>query len=187
MLNKKELYIVGFGKFGNTILRKTLDSRINAKRLCVIRNSSMNDDFGDDSIKFIDLNNDYDYLLSNIAGKLTSTENKKIILIAGLGGNTSGYIFERLTMKLIELQSDFYSIGTIPFNFEGSKKKNKANHTVVKLQPLPNFKAIDSNLIKEVHSGKIGIAEAFNFVDNIILEFISNISKENHTNNMSLN
>ncbi len=187
MQTKKELYIVGVGKFGKTILRKTLDSGANAKRLCFIRNYSLNNNIANSSIKFIDLNNDYDYILSNIAEKLTPIGNKKIILIAGLGGNTSGYMLEKLTKKLIELQSDFYSIGTIPFNFEGSKKKNKAYHTVVKLQSLPNFKAIDSNLIKEVHSGKIGLAEAFNFVDNIILELINNISKENHSNNMSLN
>lgn len=175
---KKELYIIGIGSMGETILEKFTKTTKNIKCLNINGYPERRGCPKQMSYKYLDLNGTVEMIMDNLMKELQPVENKKIVVVSGLGGRTSKDYFEKITYKLIELRCDFYLIGTIPFRFETALRLNIATPTIKRLHHLHNFKLIDNDSTMRLYSENPTLKETFNIIDNVILKVLEGVCEE---------
>ena len=175
---KKELYIIGIGSKGETILEKFTKTTKNIKCLNINGYPERRGCSKQMSYKYLDLNGSSEMIMDNLMKELHPIENKKIVMISGLGGRTSKDYFEKITYKLMDLRCDFYLIGTIPFKFEGIPSLNRAIPTIKRLHHLHNFKLIDNDSTMRLYSKNPTLKEALNIIDNVILKVLEGVCEE---------
>lgn len=177
------LHLIGIGKVGKKILEKAYGAGVNTKLTCIIKNHHRINQM-DAPIEFIDFEPQFIKTPASVLNLIChNPANSSFVIVAGLGGRSGALLIESLTDYFRNNGIPHYSIGVCPFVFEGTSRRQKAINTIQKLQSSPGFTYFDNNLINEKHNGKIRIGEAFNKVDDAIVELITNLS----TNNPSLN
>jgi cell division protein FtsZ len=109
--------------------------------------------------------------------KALSSSTEMLFITAGMGGGTgtgAAPIIARLA-KEIELPEDegetilVIAIVTLPFSFEGRKRKQQAERGIEELRKYADAVLIISNdKLRELY-GDLGISEAFKIADNVLL------------------
>ncbi len=117
--------------------------------------------------------------------KVLSSNTEMLFITAGMGGGTgtgAAPIIARLA-KEIELPEDeggsilVIAIVTLPFNFEGRKRKQQAARGIEELRKYADAVLIISNdKLRELH-GDLGISEAFKIADNVLLTAAKGIAE----------
>jgi len=117
--------------------------------------------------------------------KVLSSNTEMLFITAGMGGGTgtgAAPIIARLA-KEIELPEDeggsilVIAIVTLPFNFEGRKRKQQAVRGIEELRKYADAVLIISNdKLRELH-GDLGISEAFKIADNVLLTAAKGIAE----------
>ncbi len=92
------------------------------------------------------------------------TGNDKIVLMAGLGGETGTPLMERLSWWLHDNRREFMVICNMPFTFQGRKIRERALQTKSRLSVLPNFRCLDLDDIGKPY-GHMLLREVFERAD----------------------
>ena len=117
--------------------------------------------------------------------KVLSSNTEMLFITAGMGGGTgtgAAPIIARLA-KEIELPEDeggnilVVAIVTLPFSFEGRKRKQQAIRGIEELRKYADAVLIISNdKLRELY-GDLGISEAFKIADNVLLTAAKGIAE----------
>lgn len=109
--------------------------------------------------------------------KLLATNTEMLFITAGMGGGTgtgAAPVIAKLA-KEIDLQDEQVSkilvvaIVTLPFSFEGRKRKQQAQKGIEELRKYADAVLIISNdKLRELY-GNLGLSEAFKIADNVLL------------------
>ena len=113
--------------------------------------------------------------------RLVPTEIKKLFnkggryaLLAGLGGFTGTYFTEDLTKYLYENNFDFISIASIPFEFEGKRRRARVMSALTNLSGIRNIFSFELNDVRHKY-GNMLLSEAFSLADKCSYNLISGI------------
>lgn len=114
---------------------------------------------------------------TEVIKKALSSNTEMLFITAGMGGGTgtgAAPIIARLA-KEIELPEDeggnilVIAIVTLPFSFEGRKRKQQAERGIEELRKYADAVLIISNdKLRELY-GNLGLSEAFKIADNVLL------------------
>ncbi len=117
--------------------------------------------------------------------KLLSTNTEMLFITAGMGGGTgtgAAPVIAKLA-KEIDLQDEEVSkilvvaIVTLPFSFEGRKRKQQAQKGIEELRKYADAVLIISNdKLRELY-GNLGLSEAFKIADNVLLTAAKGIAE----------
>lgn len=88
-------------------------------------------------IQTVEAEQQHDSVKSHLTG------NDKIVLMAGLGGETGTPLMEQLSWWLHDNRREFMVICNLPFTFQGRKIRERALQTKERLSALPNFRCLD--------------------------------------------
>ncbi len=92
------------------------------------------------------------------------SHDHKYVLLAGLGGFTGTSLAVQLTPWLKETNKEFITICSLPFHFEGLKRRSYAENAMEKLQAIPNFSHYRLETLRRKY-GDITIKDAFEKAD----------------------
>lgn len=113
-----------------------------------------------------------------------------LIVVTGLGGGTGSGATPVIVKYAKELGIQTIGLVTLPFQFEGNKRKKIALNALKKLENLFNsFIVIDNNNIFKIVSRKMGYKEALNEVNKILkktLKAIVNIVFDYNVNDINV-
>lgn len=99
--------------------------------------------------------------------------NENFVLLAGFGGYTGTLMTGELIEMLRKNGKTFFTFCSLPFNFEGQKRKSLANEMKEKLQNFTNFSCFDLESIREKY-GDLAVKEAFEKADEEMYKIIEN-------------
>lgn len=85
--------------------------------------------------------------------------NDTFVLFSGLGGYTGTFMTEELTTALLHNKKSFITISSVPFEFEGQKRRTLAENTINKLKSIENFHYYELDKIKNEY-GNLPLKEA---------------------------
>ena len=177
ILNQAEslpIHYLGFGGAGSNIIEALQQSVAKGRYTCI--SSPARPNMARD-INFIELNlqrnqsSDYhfgieSYLrLSNHFELPEAVLNifnpaEKYVLFSGLGGLTGSLLTAHVSLLLNEKNIAFKTIVSLPFSFEGSKRKGMAQAVVKNLAHLHQFKYMELDYLRQQH-GSMKLKEAF--------------------------
>src|SRR5690606_26456339 len=80
--------------------------------------------------------------------------NDMFVLLSGLGGYTGTFMTEELTLLLYQQKKPFLTISSLPFNFEGRKRKITAENTVHKLKSIDGFRYYELEKIRKEYGNQ---------------------------------
>ena len=86
--------------------------------------------------------------------KAVFKEHDRYILLAGLGGYTGTYMVDLLIPWLQGQRKEFAVLCSLPFDFEGEKRRAYAREVLEKYQALPNCKSFDFESVKKKYGNK---------------------------------
>ncbi|WP_025006905.1 hypothetical protein [Marinilabilia salmonicolor] len=86
--------------------------------------------------------------------------NDKIILLAGLGGFTASNLAKELTLVLHAENKNFQTICSLPFTFEGTKRRKNATKALSAIKHLPQVKYFELDSLKHKYRDLI-LSNAF--------------------------
>lgn len=86
--------------------------------------------------------------------------NEAFVLLSGLGGYTGTFMTEELTLLLNQRKCKFLTISSLPFKFEGKKRRFIADNTINKLKNIGRFQYYELENIKAEH-GDLTLSDAF--------------------------
>ena len=90
--------------------------------------------------------------------------NDKFILITGLGGFTGSYLAKELSLMLHAENKNFQTICSLPFTFEGKKRRENATKALSAIKHLPQVKYFELDSLKQKH-GDLVLSNAFDRAD----------------------
>ena len=117
--------------------------------------------------------------------KLLSTNTEMLFITAGMGGGTgtgAAPVIARIA-KEIELDDDevkkilVVAIVTLPFSFEGRKRKLQAERGIEELRKYADAVLIISNDKLREQYGNLGLLEGFKIADNVLLTAAKGIAE----------
>ena len=91
--------------------------------------------------------------------------NDKFVLLSGLGGYTGSYLTVELNRLLHDNGRKFMTICSLPFTFEGQKRKSCAEYAMKQLETQRNFKCFELDDIIEKYGRNLTILEVFKKAD----------------------
>ena len=97
------------------------------------------------------------------------------VLLAGFGGYTGTLVTAALIDLLLQNRNLFFAFSSLPFDFEGKKRKQFANDMRQKFQNLTNFYSLDLQLLKDKYSDDLSLYKFFDKVDEEFYTMIENI------------
>lgn len=110
--------------------------------------------------------------VKNLLGKNT----KMVFITAGMGGGTGTGGAPIIAAAAKELGILTVGIVTVPFNFEGKKRKNQAEFGIEELkQNVDTLIVICNDKLREIH-GNLKLTEAFGYADNVVTTAAKGIS-----------
>lgn len=110
--------------------------------------------------------------VKNLLGKNT----KMVFITAGMGGGTGTGGAPIIASVAKELGILTVGIVTVPFNFEGKKRKNQAESGIEDLkQNVDTLIVICNDKLREIH-GNLKLTEAFGYADNVVTTAAKGIS-----------
>jgi hypothetical protein len=89
--------------------------------------------------------------------------NDKFVLLAGLGGFTASNLAKELTLMLHAENKDFQTICSLPFTFEGTKRRQNATKALSAIKHLPQVKYFELDSLKQKY-GDLALSNAFDRV-----------------------
>lgn len=100
--------------------------------------------------------------------------NNKFILIAGLGGYTGTKMIKNLSALLHNKNKEFYTICTLPFQFEGIKRMKIANKALNEIQKYSKCFYYNLENINQEYNGELMLSQAFNIADDQMYKMFIN-------------
>ncbi len=95
--------------------------------------------------------------------------NDIFVLLSGLGGYTGTYMTEELTLLLNQQKKPFLTISSLPYIFEGQKRKLTAENTIHKLKSIDSFQYYELENIRMEH-GNLTVKDAFEIANEQVYE-----------------
>lgn len=103
--------------------------------------------------------------------------NDKFVLLSGLGGYTGSYLIVELSRLLQDSGKNFMTICSLPFTFEGQKRKSYAEYAMKQLETQRNFKYFELDGILEKYGTDITLLEAFKKADEQFYNIFAKFSR----------
>lgn len=95
--------------------------------------------------------------------------NDTFVLFSGLGGYTGTFMTEELTTTLQHNKKSFITISSVPFEFEGQKRRTLAENTINKLKSIENFHYYELDKIRNEY-GDLTLKDALEKANEQIYE-----------------
>ena len=86
--------------------------------------------------------------------------NDVFVLLSGLGGYTGTFMTEELTLLLNQRRKLFLTISSLPFKFEGQKRRLIAENTLNKLKSMDRFQYYELENLKTKY-GNLTLKDVF--------------------------
>ncbi len=165
----QQFHFVGLGNSGCNIARYFLSQNPKGKFTCITHSKPKN---LDSRIQFIQIppigkiihpfgnpyhivsNPDAEIKLNHEVLQLTEG-NDKFVLLAGLGGFTGSKLAQQLTLRLHEENKFFQTICSLPFTFEGTKRRKNALKVLNPIKELPQVKYFELDSLKQKYEDLI--------------------------------
>jgi cell division GTPase FtsZ len=184
--NNENLHFVGIGGAGSNIVELIYKKGIKAKYTIITNPERLDLPSNINFIEYIPKGESLkvenkEIRLSDFSQKISIPEKVKdlfiadenFVLLAGFGGYTGTL----MTIELIEILGKngktFFTFCSLPFNFEGQKRKSFANEMKEKQKNLTNFSCVDLESIRDKY-GDLALKEAFEKADEEMFKIIEN-------------
>jgi hypothetical protein len=169
-----QLHFVGLGKSGCQIVEHFLNQDPKGKFTCISYEKPKNLDPRTNFIqipptgKLIHPFGDPYHIVSDPDVKIKLNDevlqlmegNDQFVLLAGLGGFTASMLAKELTLKLHASNKDFQTVCSLPFTFEGKKRREKALKALKAIKHIPQVKYFELDSLKQKY-GDLVLSNAF--------------------------
>jgi cell division GTPase FtsZ len=95
----------------------------------------------------------------------------RFVLIAGLGGYSGTRMMERFACQLHERNISFTAVASVPFRFEGTKRRETAHATIERLRHVSNIGYLELESIA-LSDSNLPISTAFAMADEKMAELV---------------
>ena len=141
--NTKPLHFIGLGGAGCNALDHIYRKGIQAKYTCIDHRMRLDLPQEIEFIRFTSVGRNpffYDERLT-LADDIKElfVANHRFCLLAGLGGYTGTSLAMELTIWLHHSETEFLTICSCPFSFEGGSRRSTANKSKMELASISNF------------------------------------------------
>jgi cell division GTPase FtsZ len=155
----KSIHFIGIGGAGSNGVEFLHKKGIQAKYTCISNPVRENLPSAINFIHFIPPGEKYSEMKPPAEVLEIFDRDDQFVLLAGLGGYTGTYMTEQLTHFLQAKKKSFMTICSLPFHFEGQKKRERSEQMLHKLQSSANFFSFDLQDIKKRYGNmKLNIA-----------------------------
>jgi len=162
----QQVHFIGLGNSGCNIVQHILNQNPKGKFTCITHSKPKNLDSRIQFIRVAPIGKvihpfgdpyhivsepDAKIMLNNEVLQLTEG-NDKFVLLAGLGGFTGSNLAKKLTLKLHASNKNFRTICSLPFKFEGTKRRNNALNALNAIDHLPQVKHLELDHLKQKYN-----------------------------------
>lgn len=172
---EKRLHFIGLGGAGTNVVMYFYHMGVKGKYTCITNPERLNFPSEIKLIKFIPpqqnchKNMTEAFNILNMHRKIEIPNsvlnifksNDKFILLSGLGGYTGTCMTIELTWLLQDNRKNFMTICSLPFIWEGRKRKSCAEYVIKQLEIRRNFKYFELDDMIKKYGPHISLLEAF--------------------------
>ena len=147
-------HFIGLGNSGSNILKYFLKQNATAKFTCLTTTPPR---MQESEIKYIHIpyiGNKNENAKLNIPAEVYDMleANDKFVLLAGLGGFSGSSLARELAIRLHSLNKDVQTICSLPYKFEGRKRRKEALNTLNTIRHLPKVKYLELDHLRQKYT-----------------------------------